>query len=206
MLGIACLHIFQTSKNSIILVYITLGTLGLGILLRILLLLRLSQSVNTTDFATETVLTFRVPRSIKIQPGQYVYLSFPKMGPLAAFQFHPFWIAWWHDDGRSRVLSIVIERKKGVTKLLQGNQVRPALIDGLYGFDKTVANYESIVFVGSGTGIAQQLLHLRCLLNDYGPKMLANRRILVVWAITRSMYMHFLLRTSSLRLKITKSG
>ncbi|KAF7943008.1 hypothetical protein EAE96_010954 [Botrytis aclada] len=120
------------------------------------------------DSKTRTVsairLTVLLKRPMKIYPGQYMYLFLSDMGVRRRFQAHPFVIAWWDDSMKATKLSFLIEPSNGLTSDLVGRgSLRRVVMDGPYGKDLRLEDFENVILVAKGIGIAGIIPYVRSL-------------------------------------------
>lgn len=125
-------------------------------------------------------------RPWKVAPGQYVYLTIPrlakhKMGPLQA---HPYTVAWIEtDEGTNQqTASFLIQCRRGfssdVRQCVDGSSV---ILDGPYGGKQKLDHYDKVLFMASGIGIAAHLMHIRHLLLSHDNQSARVRRITLIW-------------------------
>ncbi|KAL8330709.1 hypothetical protein RB593_001612 [Gaeumannomyces tritici] len=130
-------------------------------------------------------ITLTLTRSMKIEAGQYIYLTIPSLGLFCFFQSHPFVVISCAEQAQ-KTLELFIEPRKGFTsKLLyhtNSPKVRTALISGPYGVSIPIINFDTILMVASGYGIAAQMPYLEKLLASGKGPLAYN--IHVVWLIS----------------------
>ncbi|KAH8787543.1 hypothetical protein F5882DRAFT_293398 [Hyaloscypha sp. PMI_1271] len=101
-------------------------------------------------------------RPQKIQPGQYIYLSFSGMGLRQRLQSHPYVIAWWDNSIKATSLSFLIQPDNGVSsELIRRNSISKVRIDGPYGKDLGLEKYETVILTAKGIGIAGIMPYVR---------------------------------------------
>lgn len=132
--------------------------------------------------ATQAVQVKILPkRPWKATPGQYVYLTLPKIAPhrLGFVQSHPYMIAW--ADERSIVL--LIERAGGLSDtIFTSPHLRSSvIIDGPYGHEVPLNGFDKVLFMASGIGIAAHLLPIKRLLEAHEDQSARVRRLTLVW-------------------------
>jgi predicted ferric reductase len=106
-------------------------------------------------------LTIRPARPWKVRPGQYIYIRAPGVRPLSFAESHPFALMWWEDgpDGKAVTISVLAKIESGFTRALSTiphKQLR-VLIDGPYGQCKDINDYDYVIMIATGIGIATQL-------------------------------------------------
>lgn len=107
-------------------------------------------------------LTVRLRRPLKIHPGQYFYLFLSDMGLRRRFQAHPYVITWWDDSLHAMNISFLIQPHSGISSdLIARNSLRSVTVDGPYGKDLKLENYETVILIAKGIGIAGLLPYAR---------------------------------------------
>jgi NAD(P)H-flavin reductase len=131
---------------------------------------------------------------LKIEAGQYICLWLPISSPgfwnfWGIFQSHPFVIISWSEREQSS-LELLIEPRGGMTRKLlncsedhKGGLNCLALFTGPHGISVPVEEYETVVLVASGFGIAAQLPYLKRLIHGYNACKSLTRRIHMVWQL-----------------------
>jgi NAD(P)H-flavin reductase len=147
----------------------------------------------TENTVSAMTLEVRLQRPMRIRPGQYVYLSFSDMGTRRHLQSHPYMISWWDDSIKAMSLSFLIKPQSGISAdLVARNSVRSIIIDGPYGKDHHLEDYETVVLIAKGIGIAGILSHIRHMIYRRASKDkdheayrrgLITRKIDVFWVI-----------------------
>lgn len=119
--------------------------------------------------------------SHQILPGQYIYLTVPRMGfsPLSLVQAHPYVVAW--RDGAH--CTLLIQRATGFSNdLFNAPRFGPRVfLDGPYGHAHNFDSYEKVIFMASGIGIAAHLLPVKALIEACNAKATRVRRITLYW-------------------------
>ncbi|KPA39435.1 fad--containing protein [Fusarium langsethiae] len=123
-----------------------------------------------------------MPRPLKYRAGQFVFLSIPR---LAAFQFHPFQVAWEYlsDSGR-QVVVFVVQPRHGFTgrlRLAKPMKEYTAFIEGPYGSPTALDQYGTVLLFATGIGIAGQLPYMREQLHLYRKWRTKTRRHVLFW-------------------------
>lgn len=130
-------------------------------------------------------LTIGLHRPWKVKPGQYVYVTLPSRHR-GGIQAHPYLIVWSEEDssGRSTSISLLIECRSGFSRqLLHKEHPRSALLDGPYGATVDLDNFDKVVLIASGIGIAAHVLMLRHLINAHNIKTARVRRLSLYWIL-----------------------
>ncbi|KAJ3494077.1 hypothetical protein NLG97_g4307 [Lecanicillium saksenae] len=96
-------------------------------------------------------------------------------------------VASWSEDTVDTI-DLLIEPRRGLTQhLLRCNRTPqhlcPALFTGPHGNSIPVGDYEVVLMVASGYGIAAQLPYLKQLLHNYNRRSVRSRRIHLVWEL-----------------------
>ena len=125
------------------------------------------------DGAHTIKLNVRLRRHLPFKPGQFGYLKFPSLRWRYRFQAHPFMIMWCEydvevkDDKQIDItnLTFLIQPRGGLTARLdrelqlsdlsKGSSFQwPVSFDGPYGQDLHLEQYETVMLVAQGPGIA----------------------------------------------------
>jgi len=135
----------------------------------------------------------RPQRPLEIRPGQYVYLFLSDMGTRRRLQAHPYVISWWDDSMRATELCFLIQPQNGISsELIARNSLRKVIIDGPYGKDHHLEDYETVILVAKGIGIAGILPYIRHMTyrraskdkeNEVYRRGLITRKIDVYWVM-----------------------
>ena len=129
-----------------------------------------------------------LPRPLEVKAGQYVNLWLPTVSLLSWTQTHPFMVTSWAPR-KQNVLELFVQSRHGLTgKLrartnLEGSVSYTAFIIGPYGHTVSVNQYESVLAVASGFGIAGVIPYLRQLLYGYNTSTSRVRRVHFVWQV-----------------------
>jgi predicted ferric reductase len=153
--------------------------------------------------------TMRLPRFVKIDPGQHAYLRFAGVN---CWENHPFSIAWYEHRYRDdetlpttekdkpklpreaigTTVSFIIGAQTGFTrklynKALQAPQGRAismrAAFEGPYALGFSMDSYGHAVLFAGATGITHQISYLRHLIEGYNAGTAATRRVTLVWIV-----------------------
>ncbi|KAH8807067.1 hypothetical protein F5884DRAFT_788434 [Xylogone sp. PMI_703] len=147
------------------------------------------KKTNTTALR----LTVKLQREMQIRPGTYAYLFFSDMGIRRRFQAHPFVIAWWDDSLRATELAFLIQPQSGISAdLIRRNTIRSVTVDGPYGKDLHLDEYETVILIAKGIGIAGLLPYVRHMAyrrlstaqyNDAYRRALITSKIDIYWVL-----------------------
>lgn len=121
-------------------------------------------------------------RKWDLGPGQYIYITLPRLSlhTLGLVQSHPYVIAWIEGPH----ITILVERNKGFSNTLFAlptATTHTALVDGPYGQVQSLGQYDKVLLLASGIGVAAHLLHIRHLLEAHKDKTVRVRRIALTW-------------------------
>ncbi|ELR08502.1 hypothetical protein GMDG_00566 [Pseudogymnoascus destructans 20631-21] len=103
-------------------------------------------------------------------------------------QTHPFTVISWDAKDQDR-LDLLIEPRRGLTRELlyhakKGYTINPLVVfSGPHGASLSMGEYESVLMVASGFGIAAFVPHLKKLIHGYNTRAVQTRRIHLVWQI-----------------------
>ncbi|PSN59202.1 putative cell surface metalloreductase [Corynespora cassiicola Philippines] len=122
----------------------------------------------------------RLSRRVRVKAGQYVGLWIPAVSLMSFLQSHPFVVTSW-SEGKQQYLHLLIEPCHGLTQKLLKSYL--AFFSGPHGLSVPVSNYETVLMIASGFGIASQLPYLRKLIYDYNACKSRNRRIRLIWQL-----------------------
>ena len=108
-------------------------------------------------------------RPLKVEAGQYINLWIPSLSFSSFLQSHPFVVISWSHEEQNQ-LNLFVEPRRGLTReLLYHAQAgergvifgsRWVLFSGPHGISAPVGEYESILLVATGFGMAALLLYL----------------------------------------------
>jgi NAD(P)H-flavin reductase len=126
-----------------------------------------------TRFNNIVRIRITVLRPVEIKAGQYINLWIPSVS-WYIFQSHPFVVTNWA-EGKQGILELFIQLRGGLTCELfsygmldmYDSVPRRAFFSGPYGISIPVMEYETILMVATGFGIAAQLPYLRKLIYGY---------------------------------------
>ncbi|PVH70391.1 cell surface metalloreductase [Cadophora sp. DSE1049] len=130
-----------------------------------------------------------VPRPVEIKAGQYINLWIPSIS-WYILQSHPFVVTNWA-EGKQGTLELFIQPRGGLTRKLfshgtldpRDSVPRRAFFSGPHGISIPVVEYETILMVATGFGIAAQLPYLRKLIHGYQTCKTRTRRVHLVWQL-----------------------
>jgi predicted ferric reductase len=137
-------------------------------LCKVIIYNRRCASVSATQEDGIVKLRVRVKRSFfgkfHPRPGQYFYLYFLDLPLPFQYQAHPFMIAWW-DLGLDEQANVtfLIQPQSGLTAELGRRSLSHVFLDGPYGQDIRLEDYDTVMLVAKGIGIAGVLPYARFL-------------------------------------------
>ncbi|KFY03785.1 hypothetical protein V490_00088 [Pseudogymnoascus sp. VKM F-3557] len=147
----------------------------------------LSRATITHDSGAVKI-RLHLQKPLKVDDGQYVNLWIPSVSFWSFLQSHPFMVISW-EPKEQHTLDLLIEPQRGLTQDLlyhakKGHTINPIIMfNGPYGSRVAMDEYESILMVASGFGIAAHLPHLKRLIYGYNARIVRARRIHLVWQI-----------------------
>jgi predicted ferric reductase len=130
-----------------------------------------------------------LPRPVKFEAGRYINLWIPSISFWSFFQTHPFMIVSWAATAQD-TLDLLVEPRRGLTRELLDHAKRRyninpiVMFSGPHGMDVAMDEYESVLMVASGFGIAALLPYLKKLIYSYNNRVGRARRIHVIWQIS----------------------
>ena len=131
-----------------------------------------------------------LPRPIKFEAGQYVSLWMPSMGWWSWTQTHPFIVTSW-SRGNLDSIELLVQPRRGMTadllRLARGASGHPvffpALFTGPHGTSQSVDQYETVLLIATGFGIAATIPYLKKMIHGHNTCTLQVRRIHLVWQV-----------------------
>ena len=142
--------------------------------------------------AYDTVsIRLRLSRPLKVKAGQYIclWIPIPSVSYWSLSQIHPFTVTSW-SEGEQNYLDLFIEPRRGFTqklltysKLHHGGGRCLALFSGPHGVGTPIDDYETVLLIASGFGIAALLPHLKQLIYGYNTCKTRTRRVHLVWQL-----------------------
>jgi NAD(P)H-flavin reductase len=129
-------------------------------------------------------------RPMMLDAGQYVNLWIPTVRAFSWAQIHPFIVTSWSQE-KQTTLDLYIKSQDGLSNTLyqiaskapEGSVSATAFIAGLHGISHSVDQYDSVLLLAGGSGIAAVLPYLRKLINGYNTSTCRTRRIHFVWQL-----------------------
>ncbi|EHA47149.1 hypothetical protein MGG_14894 [Pyricularia oryzae 70-15] len=112
----------------------------------------------------------------------YINLTIPSLGASSSIQSHPFVVTSWSKD-RQKSLDLFVERRRGFTRklhLADSQDGRHAIVSGPFGRRISLLEFDFVLLLASGYGIAAQAAYLRELVSR-GNKQKAH----FVWLISK---------------------
>ena len=145
------------------------------------------------ETVTAMRVTIRLRRPLTIQPGQYAYLIFSDMGIRGRLQSHPHVITWWDNSMRAMELSFLIQPHSGLSsQLIARKSISNVMIDGPYGKNLHLDEYETVILIAKGIGIAGILPYARHMAyrrlskdksNEEYRRGLMTRKLDIIWVL-----------------------
>ncbi|CEL09504.1 hypothetical protein ASPCAL12639 [Aspergillus calidoustus] len=131
-----------------------------------------------------------LPRPVKFEAGQYINLWIPSISLWSWTQTHPFTVTSW-SKSRQDIVELLVRPRNGLNAdLLRYASVGAessisflALFTGPHGVSEEVSQYESILVVASGSGIAVVIPYLKKMIYGYNTCTSQVRRLHLVWQV-----------------------
>ncbi|OBT55433.1 hypothetical protein VE04_05610 [Pseudogymnoascus sp. 24MN13] len=148
---------------------------------------QMSRATITHD-AGAVKMQLRLSKPLAMDAGQYINLWIPSVSFWSFLQTHPFTVISWDAKDQDR-LDLLIEPRRGLTRELlyhakKGYTINPlVMFSGPHGASPSMGEYESVLMVASGFGIAAFVPHLKKLIYGYNTRAVRTRRIHLVWQI-----------------------
>ncbi|KAE8307941.1 hypothetical protein BDV41DRAFT_568620 [Aspergillus transmontanensis] len=200
-------HLSSESTSSKIYLLIALGTFALTLLLELITLLhhnglfagrgtpRVIVSFSASESKEGPVVNavhIRVllPRPMKVEAGQYINLWMPSVSLFSWMQTHPLTVTSW-SKGKQDTVELLVKPRSGFTADLlryalaaAGSSVSfLALFTGPHGVSEEASDYESILVLASGSGIAAAIPCLKKMIHSYNTCTSQARRLHLVWQV-----------------------
>lgn len=129
-------------------------------------------------------------RPIRVRAGQYIGLWIPTVSFWSFMQSHLFVVTSW-SEGKQSSLDLFIEPRRGLTQEIlrhskisyNGSSSYLALFSGPHGISAPVGDYETVLMIASGFGIAAHLPYLKKLIYGYNACKTHTRRIHLIWQL-----------------------
>ncbi|PGG99692.1 hypothetical protein AJ80_09306 [Polytolypa hystricis UAMH7299] len=145
---------------------------------------------NDKSGAKPIKVSVALSRPLRVHPGQYISLRMSAVGWWSWTQSHPFMVTSW-SQGEQSTLELFVQPRRGLTADLlrhahAGSGVSfsfPAFISGPHGVTAPVAQYETVVLMASGFGVAAVIPYLKQLIHGYNARSSRTRRVHLVWQL-----------------------
>ncbi|KAH1894043.1 hypothetical protein KXW40_005924 [Aspergillus fumigatus] len=126
-------------------------------------------------------------RPMKLDAGQYIYLSLPSLTFWSWLQSHPFTVISWSNQEQD-TLELFIQPRRGFSadllRAAEGGPVSfPAYITGPHGISEPVDQYESVLAIATDFGVAAVIPYFRKLINNRNKSVARARRLHFVWQV-----------------------
>lgn len=129
-------------------------------------------------------------KSLNIKPGQHINIWIPSVSAGAWLQIHPFVVTSWTAEPQS-TLDLFVQPRGGFTKNLlriasRGKRAEDkwVLFSGPHGQTVPAGEYDRVLLVADGAGIAALLPYLKRLIHGYHAGQVSTRKIHLVWQIS----------------------
>lgn len=129
---------------------------------------------------------------MKLDAGQYIYLSLPSLTFWSWLQSHPFTVISWSNQEQD-TLELFVQPRRGFSadllRAAEGGPVSfPAYITGPHGISEPVDQYESVLAIATDFGVAAVIPYFRKLIDNRNKSVARARRLHFVWQVqTRGM-------------------
>lgn len=184
-------HITTTEIFPRIYLYISAGIFTSACIIQLVLVLyrnrmTLSKARISEDFHAIRV-RLHLTRPMKVEAGQYINIWILSASFWSFTQTHPFTVVSWSDRPQGS-LDLFIQPRHGLTKDLfdlseYGPTTCVVAFSGPHGRSLPLSQYENVVLIATGFGIAAHLPCLRKLIFDHNTRRTSVRRIHLVWQI-----------------------
>ena len=149
-----------------------------------------SNHLSVEDLGGASRITISLNRSMRVEPGQYVYLTLPRLATrtYGMFQAHPYYIIATEaeDNGsRARQVHCLVAKRAGFSREISRVNDLKVWIDGPYG-KQDFGEFDKVIFFACGVGITAYLFSIRRLLRQRQRRISRIQRILLVWFLTTS--------------------
>ena len=136
----------------------------------------------------------RVSRPWNIRAGHYINIRLSGVGCRTLLESHPFRVVSWVVDTSSKpkltTVHLLVEPRDGFIPRLLRYAKRSSegtrhlvLYSGPHGTPTSMKEYDTVLLIATGFGIAAILPHLKELLDGYGRCEVVTRRVHVVWQL-----------------------
>jgi len=131
-------------------------------------------------------MTITLGRPLEIRAGQYNQLWMPSVSFSSWLQAHPFVVTSW-SPGKQETLELFVQVRRGFTSRLykhaspSGSASFSALVTGPFGLSHAVNQYETVLVIASGSGIAGVVPYIKQLLYGYNTATSRIRRVHLLW-------------------------
>ena len=149
---------------------------------------QVSITYDSADRATVKA-RIKLSRPLDVQPGQYINVWIPSISAWSFLQSHPFTVTSWAEGGQD-TLEVYIKSRRGFTRDLfcaaaEGSAARSRLLlfIGPHGISAPVGDYDNVLMIADGAGIAAQVPYLKKLIYGYNVRRVYTRRIHLIWQL-----------------------
>ena len=127
----------------------------------------------------------------KVRPGQWVYVWMPAVDFWSIFQSHPFMVIWQSDERQTESPTVLLAQphRSFTYKLKHQISMRHSYltwVDGPYGSTPEYTDFDNVLFVASGMGVASHLLAIKALVKGYHERTVRAKCITVYWDMEHS--------------------
>jgi NAD(P)H-flavin reductase len=146
-----------------------------------------SRAVLTHDHGA-VIVHIQLQKPLEIDAGKHINPCIPSISFWSFLQSHPFMVISWA-PGKQHTIDLLIDPQRGLTQELlyyakKGHAMNPLVVSsGPHGISVEMDEYESILIVASGFGVAAHLPYLKNLVYGYNVRLVRARRTHLVWQI-----------------------
>jgi hypothetical protein len=90
-------------------------------------------------------------------------------------------VAWEEKKNDTQYVYFLVECHKGFSHRFQADTPRKVYMDGPYGGNIHLRNYDTVLFISRGIGVASQILLIRDLLEAHEKLEAKVRRVTLLW-------------------------
>jgi NAD(P)H-flavin reductase len=147
-------------------------------------------------------------KKLTVRAGQYFYLTVPALGYFGILQAHPYVVAWSSvDENKHALVHFLIQSRQGFSKRVRSiGPHTAAILHGPYGGGISMVEFDKVLILANGIGIASQLLHVRELLKAHNSREARVRRISIAWVVEHESESHLRHMSDNLANQIAKTN
>lgn len=155
--------------------YVVIGTLGATSVIYVLVTVWRSglfhgfAHATLVQVAAGAMVELEASRTLQVKPGQYINLWIPTLGLFSIFQSHPFFVTSFSPE-KTKNLELLVVPQPGLTKKYYkhaNSRRRMAFFTGPFGQSAPLSDYETVIMIATGSGIAAQIPYMFQLIQDH---------------------------------------